>query len=112
MSPKPSAASVAFKKAVSVAARSSVAALESGALVLDADPTEDDFWNNLRSVRQALVKGYHDEGAPIDVDAEALNQKLPEALRDELAAQLSHREEAGYLYGLALGLMLGRGSAR
>jgi hypothetical protein len=110
----PTPASIpAFRQAQQFVATSGVVRLAVAALDLDDDSGE--FHENLSTVRRALVDGYLAMGASItkDYHGDALLDRISDTEeREEVLSQLSTREEAGYLYGLALGLALAKGGGR
>ena len=80
---------------------------------IDLDDDSGELHANLSTVRRALVNAYLANGATItkDYDGDALLDRLTDE-RDEVLSQLSNREEAGYLYGLAVGLALTKVGAK
>ena len=70
--------------------------------------------NQWRMVRKTLVDAYRNNGASVttDYDGAAFMDRLPRDAQDEFRVQIDHHQEAAYLYGLALGLLLGTGGVR
>src|SRR5947208_2396967 len=86
---------LAFQTAQRVAATSVIATLEAGALELgDRDVTV-----GIDAAAEVLRRVYKANGTQVGAGG-------------EYDAELVIREEAGYLYGLAIGLAIGRGRTR
>jgi hypothetical protein len=102
----PKATIEAYRLAQILVSKCGVTQLANAALDVHDDDSEWD--EHVRQVRRALVDAYRDIGAQVseDYDGDALLARVPKKEHDELQSQLWHREEAGYVYGLAMGLAL------
>jgi hypothetical protein len=96
---------VAFRKALALARDSAVVALSEAALNIGDN---DEFFNHLETVQEALRDEHRRQGATGTYDW----QELPERLQDDALSLATHCRAAGYLYGLAVGLTLSRGGVR
>jgi hypothetical protein len=70
--------------------------------------------NPLARIRKALIDTAIEHGARVDrdYDGDLFHARLGFDDDGELWTLMGFREEAGYLYGLAIGLILGRGGLR
>ena len=103
----------AFRCALQRAARSAVGHHEQSPLDID-EYGDGTHLKDIEAVRRALVDGEAAAGATVtkDYDGERFREGLSEDHDDECLAPVERREESGYIYGLALGILLGRGGAR
>src|SRR4051812_14497404 len=101
----PDAASIAFRKAQALAAKSRVVTLQDAPL--DTSGESGEFYAALEGVRTALVAAYRTQGARHcdDPHSKALLATFDDTQHDVILSHLNYREEAGYLYGLAVGLL-------
>ena len=113
----------AFKAAEVLAAKSRVQSMIVGPLDVedDSDDTPGAFAQNVAAVRKALIDAYWVETPKIvaDYDGSYLCQKIDvlskgssEDLTDEFWQIAGMYQEAGYVFGLALGLLLAKRGAR
>lgn len=116
----PAAAVKAFQIAQSLAKESAVLQLVNAPLDIHDDDPENEYRDcqlekNLEQVRAALIDEYISSGGKDsgDVTGERFADQLTEAQASEYWGQCTNRQEAGYIYGLAVGLALaGKGGAR
>jgi hypothetical protein len=97
-----------FDKAMSLARKSDIVSLSAAAL----DMSTDQWHAHLSQIRRALVRNLIAQGASIadDPDGEALLKGKEGDDWDQAVVQFSNHDDAAYLYGLAVGLLLGAGS--
>jgi hypothetical protein len=101
---------IAFSKARALADASAVGNLEQSPL----DNDHDEYHQHQEHIRRELARLLQEHGAGGLFDAEELEARIADPqLRAELSGDLygllTHYAEAGYFYGLAIGLRLGSG---
>jgi hypothetical protein len=108
------AARVAFELAVTLAAKNGVLQLEAAPL----DTHTDAYYEDLEEVRAVLKRAYVKRGAEASRDRDALLAQIADRdveieVSNAFGEVTADAQEAGYVYGLAVGLMMaGQGGAR